>query len=98
MKNGPLRVVIHGDSMWPNFHDGDEVEFSALGDDELKVGDVVVAAHPLKPSVVVVKRISKLVPPDRLFLVGDNPDPTASEDSHNFGPVARSAVVAVLRT
>ena len=32
----------------------------------------------------------------RLFLVGDNPDPTASEDSHNFGEVDVSSVIAVL--
>ena len=29
-----------------------------------------------------------------MFLTGDNPDPLASEDSHNFGPVPQSSVEA----
>ncbi|DAC57729.1 MAG TPA: signal peptidase I, partial [Candidatus Poseidoniales archaeon] len=33
----------------------------------------------------------------RLFLTGDNPDPTASEDSHNFGPVSPAMVQAFVR-
>jgi type IV secretory pathway protease TraF len=31
---------------------------------------------------------------DDLFLTGDQPDPLASEDSHNFGPISRDAVIA----
>ena len=34
----------------------------------------------------MVKRVLRITNGD-LFLVGDNPDPLASEDSHNFGPV-----------
>ena len=40
----------------------------------------------------MVKRILRVEPDGRLFLVGDNPDPLASEDSHNFGPVSLEAV------
>ena len=98
MTNGPLRVFIHGDSMWPTFRDGDEILFSPPGEEKLKVGDLVVAIHPLKPGVTVVKRIFRIVEPGRYFLTGDNPDPTASEDSHNFGPVSQKAIVAFLRS
>ena len=28
------------------------------------------------------------------FVEGDNPDPLASEDSHNFGPVSEDAIFA----
>ena len=45
-----------------------------------------MAQHPLKPNVVVVKRVLRVESNGDLFLVGDNPDPLASEDSHNFGP------------
>ena len=31
-----------------------------------------------------------------VFLVGDNPDPTASEDSHNFGPVNTNLVIGII--
>ena len=52
-----VKVVIRGDSMWPTFRDGDEVEFTNLGEDELQVGNLVVAIHPLKSGIRVVKRI-----------------------------------------
>jgi len=55
---------------------------------------VVVARLPLKSGVVVVKRM-KRAEGQSLFLEGDHPDPLASEDSHNFGPVNRSAVLGV---
>ena len=95
-----IRVIICGDSMWPTLRAGDEVEFTELGsqdDVELHIGDLVVAIHPLKPGVQVVKRIAGFGDGARLILVGDNPDPLASEDSHNFGPVARESIIAYRR-
>jgi type IV secretory pathway protease TraF len=52
----------------------------------LGVGDVVLARRPDRPQVEMVKRI---------VLVGDNP--AESTDSLVFGPVDRSAVIAVIR-
>jgi hypothetical protein len=46
---------------------------------------------------MMVKRISALHANGRLFLTGDNPDPLASEDSHNFGPVSSASVEAYAR-
>ena len=95
-----IRVIICGDSMWPTLRAGDEVEFTELSsqdDVELHIGDLVVAIHPLKPGVQVVKRIAGFGDGARLILVGDNPDPLASEDSHNFGPVARESIIAYRR-
>ncbi|MDP6199963.1 MAG: S24 family peptidase, partial [Candidatus Poseidonia sp.] len=84
-----------GHSMWPTFSDGDVLRMNPIASDEsLIVGDVVLAKHPFKPSVLVVKRIQRIEDDGRLFLVGDQSDPTASEDSHNFGPVARHEVQA----
>ncbi len=92
-----VKVVIKGDSMWPTFRDGEEVEFTELGEDELQVGNLVVAIHPLKSGIRVVKRIGDIDDSGRMILVGDNPDPLASEDSHNFGPVARELIIAYRR-
>ena len=90
-----MDVRIQGHSMWPTFCDGDVLRMMPiLPDEPLVVGDVVLANHPLKPSVLVVKRILRIEEDGRLFLVGDQSDPTASEDSHNFGPVAQHAVQA----
>ena len=92
-----VQVVISGDSMWPTHKDGDSLEFTMLKDQKLSVGDLVVAPHPLKPRVQIVKRIAEMIGDSKLQLVGDNPDPLASEDSHNFGPVPKNSVIAYYR-
>ncbi|MAJ01160.1 MAG: nickel-type superoxide dismutase maturation protease [Euryarchaeota archaeon] len=90
----PIQVRVNGDSMWPTYKDGTVLEFKAIDDNsELKVGQVVLSHHPLKKDILVVKRIHSIVE-GRFFLVGDQPDPLASEDSHNFGTVSRSNIVA----
>ena len=82
-----LDVRIQGDSMWPTFRDGDVLTFTQQDLSSLAVSDVVLVSHPLKPEVRMVKRVLRIEANGDLFLVGDNPDPLASEDSHNFGPV-----------
>ncbi len=91
-----ILVVISGNSMWPTYHDGDKVEFTKYDSDDLKVGDIVVAMHPFKKDTKLVKRIVKINEDSTYILQGDNPDPTASEDSHNFGPVNGSSIVAYI--
>ena len=85
-------VRIQGDSMWPTFSNDELVVFTTVNNGNFSKGDVVLASHPLKPSVLVVKRILRVETDGRFFLVGDNPDPLASEDSHNFGPVSLEAI------
>jgi nickel-type superoxide dismutase maturation protease len=91
-----IRVLIHGDSMWPTYVDGDELLAEQYDSQPLEVSDIIVAKHPLKPSVTVVKRLREFLPDGRLFLEGDNPDPTASEDSHSFGPVHLDQIIATI--
>ena len=89
-----MDVRIQGDSMWPTFSNDDLLEFTSVNPAELTKGDVVLAVHPLKSKVLLVKRIHRIETDGRLFLTGDNPDPLASEDSHNFGPVSPHSVQA----
>ena len=90
----PLEVVLQGDSMWPTFRNGDVLFFHPLDEnDALVPGDVVLAHHPLKAKVLVVKRVHRILKSGDVFLVGDQPDPTATEDSHNFGPVRKRSVL-----
>ena len=91
-----IEVIIRGDSMWPTLRDGDSIEFEPIGSSVLEVGDLVLAQHPFTPSVRLVKRISE-IQEGRYLLEGDNPDPLASEDSHNFGTVDRSAILGYRR-
>ena len=88
-------VDIQGDSMWPTIYDGERLEFVPHDTGNVPAkGSVVLAEHPLKQGVLMVKRV-KSVSDDRVFLEGDNPDPLASEDSHNFGTVPFCNIVGV---
>ena len=82
--------------MWPTFIDGDEVIFESFSGQELTVGDIVVATHPFTKSLKIVKRISSIDNDNRYHLEGDNPDPTGTEDSHNFGAIPESLIIAAI--
>ena len=92
--NQTLDVRIQGDSMWPTFRDGEVVSFTQEHLGPLEGGEVVLISHPFKPDIRMVKRVLRVEANGDLFLVGDNPDPLASEDSHNFGPVSQRLVEA----
>lgn len=87
-------VRLKGESMWPTYPEGTVLTFRPVHGDSVGPGDVVLAQHPLKPDVLIVKRILRVEQNNDLFLTGDQPDPLASEDSHNFGPISRDAVIA----
>lgn len=82
--------------MWPTYCDGDKLTASNVSKKILTVGDIVVSKHPLKSEVIIVKRIKQILEDEKLFLQGDNPDPLASEDSHNFGPVNVNLVIGII--
>ena len=50
------------------------------------VGDIVVAYHPYKRSVSIVKRVVDILPNGRFVLLGENLDD--STDSRQFGSIA----------
>lgn len=80
--------------MWPTLSDGDAVVCRVVRDDDrLRAGDLVVARHPFR-NETILKRVAVVHDDGRLFVVGDHPDPTSSEDSHNFGPLRRDRVIA----
>ena len=82
--------------MWPSLVDGDEMEFEALKEKELQIGDLVLFKHPFNTEITAVKRLVAM-DGEKYILEGDNPDPTASQDSHNFGPVKREMILGFKR-
>lgn len=86
-------AVVSGDSMWPTYRDGERLVCHA--DTPIDVGSVIVFTHPLKSKVNAIKRVSK-IEGDWIFVEGDHPDPTSSDDSHNFGRIVRSSVLGVV--
>lgn len=96
---GTLRLTrayaVAGDSMLPALQDGDYVQGLRLPPGWLPgPGAIVVARRPDRPAIGVIKRVAGREADGRLRLAGDNP--AASTDSRHFGPVAPSAVEALI--
>lgn len=54
-------------------------------------GDVVVARHPYRAGVVILKRVLEVAPDGSCELRGDNP--AESTDSRSFGRVPRARLL-----
>ncbi|MBT7693440.1 MAG: nickel-type superoxide dismutase maturation protease [Gemmatimonadales bacterium] len=89
-----VRYRISGESMAPGLRSGDEVRVDpyAYRRRPPRVGDVVLARHPYRRDVKIVKRVSRVTAEGKLFLVGDNPDSLQSSDSRSFGAIAVGAI------
>ena len=81
--------------MSPTLADGQKVFFSTSEERSLLPNDIVLFSHPYK-RMKLVKRISHITDEGKYFMVGDNPDLLSSEDSHNFGPIAREKIIGIL--
>lgn len=86
MFDAVARVRVSGMSMAPTYSDGDVLLVSGwLGAGR---GDVVIATHPHRRDLLVLKRITD-VRDDRglrqVWLEGDNPDMSRTDDSWRFG-------------
>ena|SRR5215213_6727939 len=75
--------LVQGDSMLPILKDGDVVLVNPYAAPQ--TGDIVLARHPFKKSVRIIKRIKEISPEGRYFLVGDNAE--ESTDSRSFGTI-----------
>ena len=75
---------VQGDSMLPTLKDGDAVMI--IPTKSIERGDVVLADHPYKSSVKILKRVSGIDREGRYSLTGDNP--AESTDSRTFGSLS----------
>lgn len=76
--------VVEGDSMAPTLNEGDVVLVEPGS--KFGVGDIVLAAHPYRSSVKILKRVTAIGSDGALTLTGDNA--AASTDSRTFGALA----------
>ena len=91
-----IEFTIKGYSMYPSYTSGETIVFNKITEQNLKLlckDDLVVFNHPFKKNIKMLKRIKYLLE-DSCFVTGDNPDPTSSFDSHNFGPINKSNILA----
>lgn len=72
---------VQGDSMSPALKDGDAILVSPGA--SIVPGDIVLATHPYKQGVKMIKRVTGIDENGRYSLAGDNPE--ESTDSRTFG-------------
>lgn len=80
---------VEGDSMFPLLKNGDLVLINP--DLKPKIDDIVLANHPFKKSVKIIKRIKEISAENRYFLVGDNQG--ESTDSRSFGAIGKKDIL-----
>ena len=89
------RVRVEGRSMEPVLQDGQTVLVRPLAAGERPVvGDLVLARHPFRRSVHLLKRVGRVDGEGRLELLGDNPP--ESTDSRQLGPVAAERLLGLV--
>ncbi|HEY6537885.1 MAG TPA: nickel-type superoxide dismutase maturation protease [Candidatus Dormibacteraeota bacterium] len=82
----PQLALVAGPSMGPLLPEGAWILVRAQGAAGPRLGQVVVAEHPSRPGLELVKRVAAVSSERQLlWLAGDNRD--ASTDSDDFGPV-----------
>ena len=90
LEMGESRIFcVEGDSMLPDLKEGDLVLINPQA--ELQIGDIVLARHPFKQSVKIIKRVSEILSGERYFLVGDNL--AESSDSRSFGAISAKDIL-----
>ncbi|MFQ6044377.1 MAG: nickel-type superoxide dismutase maturation protease [Candidatus Poribacteria bacterium] len=87
------RFRITGNSMVPLLKPGDEVLVNPRAYRRVlpKSGDIVVARHPYRKDLRLVKRVAEVFPDGRCFIKGDNP--SESTDSRSFGTVTPEKIL-----
>jgi nickel-type superoxide dismutase maturation protease len=75
--------LVEGNSMLPALKAGDAVLINPQK--TVAEGDIVLANHPYKKSVKILKRVKNFTEKGDLYLVGDNA--AESTDSRTFGAV-----------
>jgi nickel-type superoxide dismutase maturation protease len=87
------RVIVRGRSMLPTLRPGERVLFDRLAyvSHRPRSGDIVLARHPDRPGLRMIKR-AVTAGPDLFLLLGDNPD--ESTDGRQLGPVRRRDILA----
>lgn len=88
------RFRVDGDSMAPLLNSGDEVLVDpfAYRHTPPSPGDIVIARHPFRSDIRLIKRIAGALPNAHYDLRGDNPQ--SSSDSRTLGAIPLDKIIA----
>ncbi len=88
------RVIVRGWSMTPTLVPGERVLFDRIAYQAgpPRIGDIVLARHPARPGVRMIKRVAEQER-DGYVLLGDNSE--ASTDSRRLGLFRREDILAL---
>jgi nickel-type superoxide dismutase maturation protease len=81
--------LVEGKSMAPALNDGDAVLIDPRA--QVSPGDIVLAKHPFKSSVRILKRLAEIGTDGKLTLLGDNRE--ESTDSRSLGRFSRGDIL-----
>jgi nickel-type superoxide dismutase maturation protease len=81
--------LVEGNSMAPTLLDGQAVLIDPRA--RIGAGDIVLARHPYKQSVKILKRIDRINTDGSCELAGDNE--AESTDSRTFGPISSKDIL-----
>jgi nickel-type superoxide dismutase maturation protease len=84
------RFRVEGDSMTPTLREGDVVLIDPNAT-AITAGDIVLARHPFKRGVKMLKRVVEITEDRKYFLRGDNA--AESSDSRSFGAIDGKAIL-----
>ncbi len=75
--------------MLPTLRSGDAVLIDPQA--VFETGDIVLAKHPFKQSVKILKRIGEISEDEKFFLIGDNKN--ESSDSRSFSTISKNEIL-----
>jgi len=85
--------------MSPTYNEGDSITLDKIEPKHrVDVSDIVVFMHPLKKDFKLIKRVTQIRADSKLFVEGDNPDVLSTNDSHNFGYINKSDIIAIKKS
>lgn len=92
------RFRVTGISMQPLLQPEEEILINPFAYQKAspQINDLVVATHPDKKNLEIVKRISYITEEGTFFLLGDNPN--HSTDSRNFGTIPLKNIIGKVTT
>lgn len=82
-------IIVEGNSMSPTLENGEKIFIKSAK--KIEVGDIVLAKHPYKKSVKILKRVAEITEDGKLNLIGDNP--SESSDTRSFGLILTENVI-----